>query len=433
MAVVRPFRAVRYARPEGFDITPLTAPPYDVIPAELREDLLGRDPHNVVALELPEGALDPSAPGNRYETARTRWRSWLEEGILGVEGDPVIYVLEQRYPHQGTEIARRGFIAAVDLEPFSAGVVLPHERTLPKAIDDRLNMTRATAANLSQVFSMYDDPEHVTDAFIARAMATPALATATDDDGVVSTIWALTDPADHMALAAFMADRPVFIADGHHRYTTALAYRDERRAAEADLPKDVTPPAYDSVMMALVNMDDPGLVVWPTHRIADAPGHFDPQEFRTALAEHFDVLDVPEGHPSKTLAANADLPSFLVATRDGVTKLVRLRSDIDHTAAYPTGTSAPWRALDVATLQELILNPLLDIHPDRPETLDRLSFAKDAHKAMKAAGDHDAVFILNPTRMDQVAAVALAGETMPQKSTYFYPKLLSGLLFKSLA
>jgi len=432
VADVRAFAAIRYARPAGSDITPLTAPPYDVIPAELREDLLGRDEHNVVALELPEGPLDRSVPGNRYETGGARWRAWLAEGVLTADEHAAVYVLEQRYTYRDSEIARRGFVTAVGLEPFSAGVVLPHERTLPKVIDDRLNMTRATAANLSQVFAMYPDTEHVTGALIAKAMATPALATATDDDGVVSTVWALTDPADHASLAEFMAGERIFIADGHHRYTTALAYRDERRAEAGAVPQATEPPAYDSVMMALVNMDDPGLVVWPTHRIADAPGPFDAEAFRAALAEHFEVLDLEKGHPAAALSAAADRPSFLVATRDGVTKLVTLRTDVDHAAAYPEGTSDAWRALDVATLQELILSPLLDIHPDRPTTLGRLSFSKDAHQALKAAGEHDAVFVLNPTRMEQVAAVALAGETMPQKSTYFYPKLTSGLLFKSL-
>lgn len=431
MARIQPFRAVRFARPVGSDITSLTAPPYDVIPEPLRTDLLARDPHNVVALELPEGSLDPSAPGNRYETGERRWRQWLDEGVLAFDDEPAVYVLEQRYLHEGSEIARRGFIAAVGLEPFSAGVVLPHERTLPRAIDDRLRMTRATAANLSQVFGMFEDPQHVTDALIAAAMRGPALATATDDDGVVSTVWALSDPRDIDELAAFMAERQVFIADGHHRYTTALAYRDERRAAASAHEADPAP-AYDSVMMALVNMDDPGLVVWPTHRIADAPEPLDPAALRDALAHRFTLSELPAGHPAAALAAVADRPAFIVGMRDGVTLLATLRDDVDHADAFPAGTSDAWRALDVAVLLELVLSPLFDIHPDRPATLDRLSFSKDAHAALKSMREHDAVFVLNPTRMEQVADVARNGETMPQKSTYFYPKLTSGLLFKSL-
>jgi len=432
VAHVIPFRGIRYARPDGSDITPLTGPPYDVIGPALREELLARDVHNVAALELPEGPLDPALPGNRYETGARRWREWLDSGVLALEDTPTVYVLEQRYTHAGSEVARRGFIAGVGLEPFSAGVVLPHERTLPKALDDRLNLTRATAANLSQVFGMFPDAAHATDALITKAMASPALATATDDDGVTSTLWALGDPADHAALADFLRDAPVFIADGHHRYTTALAYRDERVAADGPRGPETPEPAYESVMMALVNMDDPGLIVYPTHRIVDAAGPFDPDAFFAALAQRFEISELPTGHATDTLAASSDRPSFIVRTRGGATRLVQLRADVDHTDAFPAGSSDAWRALDVAVLQELIMSPLLDVHPDRPATLARLSFSKDAHAALKAADEHDVVFILNPTKMEQVAAVASAGEVMPQKSTYFYPKLLSGLVFKAL-
>lgn len=428
MAVVRPFRAVRYAHAHGDDISSLTAPPYDVVTAGQRERLLAADERNVVALELPEGGLDPAAPGNRYETGAARWRSWLAKGVLAQDPALAVYVLEQRYRQGDTDITRRGFVAAVELEPFSAGVVLPHERTLPKAIDDRLNLTRATAANLSQVLGMFSDPGHVTDALVAKATNGPALATAADEAGVVSTVWALTDPADHAALAAHLAGERIYIADGHHRYTTALAYRDERRVQE---PTDGTAP-YDSVMMALVNMDDPGLAVWPTHRLADAPGAFDADVFWSRLAERFELSELPPGPLSAALEAPDGRTTFLVRTRDGRTRVARLRADVDHSAASPTGASEAWRSLDVAVLQELVLSPLLDIHPDRPATLDRLRFSKEAHEALAAAAEHDAVFVVSPTRMDQVAAVALAGETMPQKSTYFYPKLLSGLLFKRL-
>lgn len=428
MSRILPFRAVRYALPDGGDLSALVAPPYDVISPEQREELLARDAHNAVALELPEGTTDPSVSGNRYEVGGERWREWIDTGVLAFDSRPALYVLEQRFTVSGHEVSRRGFVAAVGIEPFSAGVVLPHERTLPKALDDRLRLTRATAANLSQVFGLFSDRAHETAPLIAAAMAEPPLATA-ELDGVVSTLWALQDPAAHAALAAFFEDRPIYIADGHHRYTTALAYRDERRAAAGSEPDA----AYETVMMALVNMDDPGLVVLPTHRVADGPSSFDPDRFWSGMAERFELSDLPEGkHASATLAAAADRPSYIVRTRDGAMRLARLRTDLDLTGDYPSGTSKAWRTLDVATLQELVLSPLLDIHPDSPTTLERLRFVKDAHEALAMAGEHDVAFVLNPTRMEQVAAVALRGETMPQKSTYFYPKLTSGLLFKSL-
>ncbi len=430
MTRILPFRAVRYLRPDGSDLSSVVAPPYDVITPDERETLLTRDAHNVVALELPEGSKDPSEPGNRYETGALRWREWIAGDVLAFDAAPAVYVAEQRFIVEGREVARRGFVAAVGLEPFSAGVVLPHERTLPKALDDRLRLTRSTAANLSQVFGLFSDPGRQTDALFSAAMEQPPLATA-ELDGVTSTLWALRDPAAHAELAAFLAQRPVYIADGHHRYTTALAYRDERRAAEGEQASPDA--AFETVMMALVNMDDPGLVVLPTHRVADAPGGFHPDAFWSALAGRFELADLPDGeHATAALAAAADRPSYIIRTKDGTTRLARLRSDVDLSEAYPAESSKAWRTLDVATLQELILSPLLDIHPDRPATLERVSFVKDAHAALALAGQHDVAFVLNATRMEQVAAVALRGETMPQKSTYFYPKLTSGLLFKSL-
>jgi uncharacterized protein (DUF1015 family) len=431
VADVRPFRAIRYATVPGADVSRLTAPPYDVIDEATRAALLARDPHNVVSLELPEGALDPSDPLGRYAAASRRWREWRGSGVLAADEDPAVYVIEQSYEHDGRTIRRRAFVAAVGLEPFSAGIVLPHERTLPKAIADRLEMTRATAANLSQVFGMFADRAGATDALFEAAMASDPLAYATDDDGVASTLWALRDPEAIAGLAAHLARERIFIADGHHRYTTALAYRDERRSGSPASAEQL--PAYDSVMMALVNMDDPDLIVRPTHRVADAIGAFDSDGFRRALAPHFTVAHAPEGDVLATLAAAGRAgPAFLMRTRDGATSVVTLRADVDHAPAYPPRTSDAWRSLDVATLQELILDPLLGIHPDRPETLERLTFVKDAGAALAMAGAHDVAFVMNATRMDQLARVAGGGEIMPQKSTYFYPKLLSGLLFKSL-
>jgi uncharacterized protein (DUF1015 family) len=430
MARVRPFAAYRYAAAER-DISALTAPPYDVISPEQREQLLRRDEHNVVALELPDGPLDPNTPGNRYETGAATWNTWREQGVLKRDLVPSVYVLEQHTPNGERTVRRRAFIVEVGLEPFSAGVVLPHERTLPKALGDRFELIRATKANLSQVLGLFDDPAGETDAIFDAVTGGNPIATATDDDGVTSSLWMTADPELAEALAAIFASKQVFIADGHHRYTTALAFRDEQRAkatANGDHPLD---PAYDFVMMALVNMDDPELVVMPTHRVADAAAGFEPAAFWRALETHFDVAPLADKTPEIALE-EADRPSFVVAVRgDASPKLVTLRDDVDADEAIPLRRSQAWKGLDVAVLQELILDPLLGIHPDRPETLERLSFVKDAHVALARTADHDVAFLLRPTRMDQLREVALAGETMPQKSTYFYPKLLSGLVFRS--
>ncbi len=431
MARVRSFKAYTYARSSA-DITPLVAPPYDVISEKQRARLLSRSATNVVALELPEGPLDPTAPGNRYETGRKRWREWRDTGVVVRDRQPAIYVLEQRYEIDGTQVRRRAVIGEVALCAFDECVVLPHERTLPKALGDRFNLTKACAANFSQVFGLFSDPAGATNRFIADAMRRPATLTATDADGVVSDVWAVTDREAIADLAAVLEHKQIFIADGHHRYTTALAYRDERRATDA--ASGVTPvdPAYDFVMMALVNMDDPGLVVLPTHRVADARNSFDADEFRSRLAENFELTEMTTADARAALEAS-ERPGFVVATRGGGSPLLaQVRTDISLDEAIPLEHSRAWKELDVAIVQELVLDPLLDIHPDRPETLDRLSFVKDADEAVAATAEHDVALLLRSTRMDQLRAVALAGETMPQKSTYFYPKLLSGLVMRAM-
>lgn len=428
MARIRPFAALRYTD-HGTDLSAVTAPPYDVISPQQRTELLSRDAHNVVALELPDGPLDPSMPGNRYETGAATWNAWRNAGVLGQDAQPMLYVLEQRYMLGDREIRRRAFIVEVGLEPFDAGIVLPHERTLPKALGDRYELIKATGANLSQVFGLFDDVECVTNRHFSQVMSGDPLATAVDEDGVESTLWGSTDIELAMDLAALMADRQIFIADGHHRYTTSLAYRDLRRAEAEQRGESPVDPAYDFVMMALVNMDDPDLVVLPTHRVADTPD-FDASAFRAALDADFLVEEL-NGDPHGALEGIEE-PAMIVKTRaDERPFRIRLRPEVDVAAAIGLGRSDAWNSLDVAVLQELVLSPLLDIHPDRPESLDRLTFVKEAHAALRATAEHDVAFVLRATRMQQLRDVALAGETMPQKSTYFYPKLLSGLVFRS--
>lgn len=430
MADVRAFRAIAYA-PRG-DVTPLTAPPYDVVPEEQRADLLAGEPHNVVALELPEGPADPDVQGNRYGTAAVRWRDWLATGVLAEDESPAIYVLEQAFELEGRQVRRHAFIAAVGLEPFSAGIVLPHERTLPKALADRMELIRATEANFSQILGLYHDPEGLTGVMMDDAMTAPPMLTAADEEGVVSRVWAIRDPEAISRVAEALADQPIFIADGHHRYTVALAHHDECRARSGGgVRRHEGPdsPAHAFVMMALVNMDDPELVVLPTHRVADAETGFDADAFLTALSRHFELARGLDERASREALDAAPRPAFLARLRGEPGGVLAVAREGWADSIAVTHSDA-WKSLDVAVLQELVLGPLLDIHPDRPETLSRLVFVKDPHEASRMAEEHDVALIMRPTGTEQMRAVALAGETMPQKSTYFYPKLRSGLLFR---
>ncbi|MGB4592445.1 MAG: DUF1015 domain-containing protein [Coriobacteriia bacterium] len=430
MPQVKPFSAVTFRHDEGPDITPFVAPPYDVISPEMRGGLLGNDPHNIVVIDLPEGDADAAVPGNRYQRAGDIWRAWRDQRILVDDASPAIYVLEQVWEHAGRHVRRRAFVASVELHDFAEGVILPHERTLPNAITDRLHLTRACAANLSPVFGMFTDPAGETDTIYDEAMAGAEMLEATDAAGVVSRVWALRNAEIIGSLTALLAGKQIFIADGHHRYTTALAYRNERRAADAAAGSSPESPQYDYVLMALVNMDDPDVVVLPTHRLARAADTFDEQRFWDGLTRHFDLTEPFGGHPAAALASSTR-PAFIIKTAGGTVRLASLRADVDPATAIPGSASSAWKNLDVTILQELILYPQFGIHPDDPSTLDRLSFVKDAHEALQVRGA-DVAFVMNPTRMDQLRAVALGGETMPQKSTYFYPKLLTGLLFRAM-
>lgn len=428
MSLVRPFRARVYRHEPGDDVTTLVAPPYDVVSPEERSRLLERDPHNIVAVELPEGPSDPNIPGNRYENAARIWREWYEQGILVDDEAPSIYVLEQSWGSGASQRKRRGFVAAVRLHPFDDGVIVPHERTLPKAIADRLSITRATAANLSSVFGLFVDPDHVVGHLLDAATSSAPMLEASDSDGVVARVWAVTEKDAVGRISSAIGQGPIFIADGHHRYTTALAYRDERRAADAAAGIKRRDPAYDFVMMTLVDMDDPGLVVMPTHRLAWAQGAFDPARFWSELVGMFDLQE-PAGPPQNALAS-APRTSFVVRTSDGTTRLATLKEGLDPAALIPGEHSDAWKRLDVTVLQELVLKPIFGIDPDLPESLERLSFVKTDAEALTS--NADAAFLLAPTPTDTLREVALAGDTMPQKSTYFYPKLPSGLLMRSL-
>jgi len=430
MARVRAFRGWRYAG-HGADLSAVCAPPYDVISASQRAALFAADSHNVVELELPVGSLDPTALGNRYETGAATWRQWRESGVLSREERPALYVLEQRYVLEGTPVRRRALVAEVGLEPFDAGVILPHERTLPKALGDRFELIKATAANFSPVFGLFDDPAGESDALFDAVMVAEPVAISVDADGVESRLYADHEPVHGDALADLFGNSRIFIADGHHRYTTALAHRDLRRAADEAAGVQLIDPDHDFVMMALVNMDDPDLVVLPTHRVADASTDLDAHAFLAALASNFIVEELPSGYAADALEG-LDAPAYIVKMRsESTVYLVRLRPETDLDTAIEVERSSAWKSLDVAVLQELILDPLLGIHPDRPETLERLRFIKDATEALGSTATHDVAFVMRATRMDQLRDVAVAGEIMPQKSTYFYPKIPSGLVFRS--
>ena len=394
MAVIRPLAGLRYDPAHVGDVGLVLAPPYDVISPAEQTALYARSPQNVVRLILPRESDRGAA------SARTL-RAWVESGVLVREPQPAIYLYSQQFSlPDGSTRRRDGIICRLRLEDFSRGIVRPHERTLPGPKADRLAILRATGANLSPIMGLYDRPgEPVRELVGAAALGPPVI-----DVSSWHQLWPITDAAVIERVTAALADETVIIADGHHRYETALAYRDEQRGNEA----------ARYVLAYLANMEEEGVVILPTHRLVPAPLALEPAALEVRLRESFTVAPLP----AVGRRAPGEIDCLLPHRR------VRLRASPEATARLAHLPPA-LRSLDVSLLHGLVLGPLL-----RVET-ERLAFTHEDEEAAEAvaAGRAAAAFLLNPPTMTEVRAVCLAGELMPEKSTYFFPKLATGLVF----
>ena len=423
MAEIVPFRALIYDPARAGPLDRLLAPPYDVVSSAERDRLLAKSPHNFVRVDLPEGEGDA-----KYANAARELSRWLEGGVLRRDERQALYRYHQRFSIGGSELTRRGFVARVRLRPYEDRVVLPHERTLSGPRLDRLKLTGATRAHLSQVFVLYSDPQRRVDAeFAALESAAPELEGRTDD-GTVHRVWRLTDPLAQRRVAAALADAKLYIADGHHRYETMLAVRDELRPL-ARSPRS----SIEFGSLFLTGMEDPGLVVLPTHRVVHGLDGFELDRFLPRLRERFAVEELrgvsPEQLRERLAAAGRTSPAFALLSGSRAL-LATLRPGQEAAVAGPSVL----RRLDVAVLHTLILEELLGIDRSAQERQTNLRYVKDLAGAFEEARRQEVqvVFLLNPTGVTQLRAVADAGEIMPQKSTYFYPKLASGLLLNPI-
>ena len=441
MLEVAPFRAIRYAESSPEGLGRLIAPPYDVISPSQREALAAGDPHNVVELILPLERAGDGSEDNKYVRAGRAYRRWIDEGVLRRDANAALYVLHQRFEWDGAVHVRKGFLARLRLREFSEGVVLPHEKTLSGPKADRLELFKQVRANLSPIFSLFPDERGEVEAALARAVDRPADATATSDDGhgpIEHRLWRVSDPAVTAAVQRAMADRRAYIADGHHRYETALNYAKLVDAAGA------RGDAHHFVLSFFCGMGDPGLLILPTHRLLHGLAGFDFGRFLDAAGAYFDVAPVRDdvrtsGGLAQALRslreAGERRPSFLAVGEMGArTSLLALqpRAALEGVAELPKSPRV--RSLDVTLLHGLLLQRTLGLSPQSQERKENLDYVKDAADAVAAVvrGGAQAAFLLNGTRMNQVRDVAEAGEVMPQKSTFFYPKLPSGLVFNPL-
>ena len=440
MAEIAPFRGIVYRPqdPQRPDVSSLLAPPYDVINEAQRQALAARSPHNAVHLILPKDAQGGDSDG-KYQLAGDALRRMLQDGALTRDAQPALYRYHQVFTPPGSvgpsqsagsaaaPIVRRGFICRIRLHRFSEGVVLPHERTLAGPKLDRLKLKRATRTHLSQVFGLYDDTERQTDAAFAQVESQPADLFGTTEDGVLHRLWRLTDRDAIAQVCRLLRDKRIYIADGHHRYETMLALRDEWRRETGYRGND-SAAEYGSIF--LCNARDPGLVVFPTHRVLHSLPSFNLDALLAALGDHFDIVETSLGSIDVAQATLREYgergPSFLLCSGGRSLYLTR-RPEAQGAVEGP----AALRDLDVTVLHSLVFERALGIDRAAQEAQTYLRYLKDFGQALQAATGHDgtqAVFLLNPTRVEQVMAVAEAGEVMPQKSTYFYPKIASGIV-----
>jgi uncharacterized protein (DUF1015 family) len=428
MAEIAPFRGILYTAKAGAPAQ-LLAPPYDVISTEERARLAALDPHNCVRLILPDGDGD-----EKYANAARALNQWLSEGVMARDAVPALYRYHQTFTAEGRTATRKGFICRIRLARFDERIVLPHERTLAGPKADRLKLKRATRAHLSQVFGLYSDPERKSDEpFTALEATAPALF-CTTSDGVEQKLWRLTDAAAQAQVVALLANEKIYIADGHHRYETMLALRDELRAEAKGNPRSSV--EYGTIFLA--NMDDPGLLVFPTHRVVHGLPTFD---LATVLDKARAYFEVTQLAAASAEAVRAELsqrgrarPTFALAAGDGNIYYLSLRREVDLDGVASLRGPAVLRTLDVTLLHALVIEEILGIDRAAQEKQTHLGYVKDTAAALAEArrAGVQAVFLMNPTPVAHVKAVADAGEVMPQKSTFFYPKLASGLVLNPI-
>jgi len=433
MADILPFRALRY------DLSKVNAgevmtQPYDKITPAMQDQYYAASPYNLVRIILGKSQSSDSDKDNVYTRAAACLRQWQAEGILKPDTEPSLYVYVQRFKvpgdPSGAEIERRGFIALGRVEDYDRKVVYRHEQTLSKPKADRLNLLQTTQAHCEQIFMLYSDPADEIAKLLKQTTA-PDIELR-DEYGVLHQLWKVSDPATVAAAKAKMADKKLIIADGHHRYETALNYRNQMRQekkGDADAP-------YERVVITFVNMDSPGLVILPTHRVVFGLENFSIFDMVAELREYFEVEDigtVPDvaGAVQRLRDAGKDGTALLAVTAHS-TFLLRVRKDVQP--GKLKDLSAAQRSLDVVQLHKLVLEEILGMSEEDIRAQKHLKYIRDGAEAVEQVkkGAAQVSFLMNPVHIEQMRDIAFAGEVMPQKSTDFYPKMLSGLTIYSV-
>jgi uncharacterized protein (DUF1015 family) len=439
MATIIPFRGILYNQKAG-PIDHLVCPPYDIISSIEQQELYRKSPHNIVRLEFGLESPADTEDDNRYTRASALLEEWSKANILRQSPEPSLYIYEMEYSIGKVVKRLRGFICLVRIENYDTGIVRPHETTLSGPKTDRLSLLRACKASFSQIFSLFSDPQGKTSGILATTNSKPDMEVK-NSDGVLHRVWELNDKQVISDIVREMADKPIFIADGHHRYDTALTYRNERRKAAGAFTGDEL---YNYVAMYLARLEDPGLTILPAHRVLFNLTNFNPNRFEDDLNRFFNIERIDFDETSEradrrtildTMVHRADHAHVfgMMVKGEHSYYLLTLRSEEDMDDLLP-GKSPAYRRLDVSILHHLVIDRLLGIKIETHKLGLNIEYIKDADEAVKRiqAGSADVIFFMNPTKVSEVKDVAAARERMPQKATYFYPKLLTGLVMNKL-
>lgn len=423
MATVRPFKGLRFNEEAGA-LADITAPPYDVISPEQREELAARNPNNVVRLTLPESEEGDRSKFVKYARSASRLEDWRRSGTIQLEEKPSFYRLTQTFevPGTGQVLSRTKLITLIKVEPYSKNVVLPHEQTFPKHKEDRLRILEATRSHLECIFGLFEDDTQGIHKTITSAPATEIADITSEDDGIRHILERIDDEAAINEIVDQLADQKVWIADGHHRYETALGFREALGEKDGLI-------AEDFMMMALCSISDPGLILLPTHRILKTlPVSVD--ELKSRMSEHFAVEECPNSKLMERIekVSASGGRAFGVALPGGTGFTAKV-NDLDLLAVQiETGGSAELRKLDVSVLHGFIFAKLLGL-----KGVDFFGYTRIEQEALDAVENGSpAAFLMNPPTVNDMRVIASAGDFMPQKSTYYYPKLLSGMVMWSL-
>jgi uncharacterized protein (DUF1015 family) len=437
MAHIEPFRAFRYDT-SRLSLDKVATQPYDKITPEMQERYCAASPYNLVRIILGKRLASDTPQDNPYTRAANFFQNWRQQGVLRQDTEPSIYRYAQHFTaptasvDSALQFERQGFIALGRLEDYSAGVVFRHEQTLAKPKADRLDLLRTTRAHFGQIFMLYSDPSGEIDRSLVSTQA-PTMEVR-DEYGVQHRVWAISNPGIIESVRQAMRERKLIIADGHHRYETALNYRNERRTPGGSPQRPGCDP-YEFAMMTFVNMDSPGLLILATHRVVHGVSNVSPDRFQSAAAEFFSV---EEADPALTAERATTMLREAGHTGTALLAVFRSRAFLLSRPSSPDhlfhDVSARQQSLDVVQLHKCLLERVLGISPEAIREQKNVAYVRDAAEAMHLvrSGHAEIAFLMNPVRMQQVRDIAFGGEVLPQKSTDFYPKLLSGLTIYAL-